>query len=203
MAQPAPDHVDLDASLEQVHGGGVPEDVRADPPRGGGVVEACAMTPHDFVDAEARERLSMRRENRRLRRRRWVRLTGAARSAAPPSAARAGRSATCRPCRADVPGGGHPDRGVPHAHRRPPARAHQYCRGRAGGRGRAAQGGPRGATGAGDPPLRRVQGIEFPLAARASWARLPRAGRRRACRALRPAMYSNRQCTAAKRWLRV
>jgi hypothetical protein len=71
VAEPTPDHVDLDAGLKKVNGGGVSEGVRADPSSGARVIEACSMPPHDLVDAEACEWLSVCREDWHLRRGWW------------------------------------------------------------------------------------------------------------------------------------
>jgi hypothetical protein len=70
VPEPAADHVDLDAGLEQVHGGGVPEDVRADPSPGSGVVETGGGAADDLVDPIAGQRLAARGERGRWRRRR-------------------------------------------------------------------------------------------------------------------------------------
>ena len=64
MTEPAADHVHLDASLEEVDGRGVAEDMRADAAAGAGVVEAGGVAAHDLVDAEAGERSPACREDR-------------------------------------------------------------------------------------------------------------------------------------------
>ena len=61
MAEPAADHVDLDASLEKVNGGGVAEGVRADPATRSGVIEAGGVPSDDLVDARAGETLAVGR----------------------------------------------------------------------------------------------------------------------------------------------
>src|SRR5260370_37871218 len=71
-AEPHPDHVTLDARLQKVNCGGVPEDVRADPTSGARVIEACSVAPHDLVDAETREWLAVCRKDRRPRRWWWM-----------------------------------------------------------------------------------------------------------------------------------
>ncbi len=75
MSEPAADHIDLDASFEQVDGGGVPEGVRADLSAGAGVVEAGCVPADDLVDAVAGEGLPVGSEHRRAGRGR--RLGGA------------------------------------------------------------------------------------------------------------------------------
>ena len=58
MAEPATDHVDVDARFEQMDGGGVAKDVRADvaPDRRGALdPQRVGMAPDDLVEAEARE----------------------------------------------------------------------------------------------------------------------------------------------------
>jgi transposase len=57
VPQPTPNHVDFDSCLEEMNGGGVPEEVGTDAPRTGArVVEVTGVSTHDLVDAEARER---------------------------------------------------------------------------------------------------------------------------------------------------
>ena len=58
MPEPAADDVDLDAGFEEVHGGRVPEGVRADTAAGSDVVEIGGVTADDLVDAVAGEWLS-------------------------------------------------------------------------------------------------------------------------------------------------
>jgi len=53
MAEPAADHVDLDAGLEEVNGRGMTEGVRADPAPGPGIIQARCVAPDDLVDARA------------------------------------------------------------------------------------------------------------------------------------------------------
>ena len=73
MAEPASDDIDFDSRLHEVDRGRVPEEMRRDPPGGAGVIEIGAMAPHDLVDAEAGERMTVRGEDRRrLGRRRLV-----------------------------------------------------------------------------------------------------------------------------------
>jgi hypothetical protein len=68
VAEPSTDDIDLDAGLEEVHGRGVPEDVRADAPVCPGALwsdETIGMAPDDLVDAKASQRpTSPRREHR-------------------------------------------------------------------------------------------------------------------------------------------
>ena len=143
MAEPAADHVDLDAGLEQVDGGGVAERCagrsagRFVGRRGGGVAA------DDLVDAEAGQRLAARGEDRAV-------VGGGERVSDSSScvercrrsAARAGRSAICRPCRAGARSGARRGRGARRAGRRLLARGRRCCRGTGSARGRAARGGP-------------------------------------------------------------
>jgi len=64
VPQPSADHVDLDAGFEQVHGGGVPEDVGRDPGRCGATlqpVKGRRVPSHDLVDPISRERATLLR----------------------------------------------------------------------------------------------------------------------------------------------
>jgi hypothetical protein len=61
VAEPATDHVDLDAGLQQVHGRRVSEDMGPDPAAGRALVlKMCGMPPDELVDAEPGERLARR-----------------------------------------------------------------------------------------------------------------------------------------------
>jgi len=66
VAEPAPDDIDLDTGLKQVHRRRVTEDVRPDPTVAS--LEAACVSAHELVDAEAGQRLSVTRlEHRTVR----------------------------------------------------------------------------------------------------------------------------------------
>lgn len=79
MAEPATDHVDVNARLEQMYGGRVAKDMRANvaPDRRGALnPQGVGMAPDDLVEAEAREGTRpMGCEERPRRRRRRARLS--------------------------------------------------------------------------------------------------------------------------------
>jgi hypothetical protein len=62
VAEPVPDHVEVDASVEHVHGCRMPDDVRRDAlalDRGDGLGRDRRVLLEDVVDAEARDRLGL------------------------------------------------------------------------------------------------------------------------------------------------
>jgi hypothetical protein len=68
--EPAPDHIHFDTCFEEVYRGRVSEHVRRDSPRRvvRGGLEAPGMPAHEFIDAEACERMpTVRAEHRRMR----------------------------------------------------------------------------------------------------------------------------------------
>jgi transposase len=73
VPQPGPDHVDLDARLEKMDRGSMPEEVRADAPWAvARAIEKSGMPTDDLVDAEARERNSGPRTEDRAVRLAWL-----------------------------------------------------------------------------------------------------------------------------------
>jgi hypothetical protein len=73
VAQPASDHIDLNAGFDEMDGTGVPKDVWADSPAGMRGVEVRCVSTDDLVDAEAGERVPASREYRALRGGRGIR----------------------------------------------------------------------------------------------------------------------------------
>ena len=73
MTEPATDDVDFDSGLEEVNGGGVPEEVRAHASPGPAVIEVAGVAPHHLVNPEPGERSAVGGEHRGFRTQRLVR----------------------------------------------------------------------------------------------------------------------------------